>query len=70
MSDEYPIELPDDLAVSVGDGTGHKQYRTCQECGCDCVPEYAGSDDKGARIAFVCSEHGLHSVVDPFEGIR
>jgi hypothetical protein len=24
----------------------------------------------GARIAFVCPEHGLHSVVDPFEHLR
>lgn len=70
MSDEHPIELPEGLVIQVGDGTGNEQYRTCQECGRDCVPEHAGSDGMGARIAFVCPEHGLHSVVDPFEHLR
>ena len=70
MSDERPIELPEGLVIQVGDGTGNEQYRTCQECGRDCVPEHAGSDDMGARIAFVCPEHRLHSVVDPFEHLR
>ncbi|WP_125098686.1 hypothetical protein [Leucobacter chromiireducens] len=45
-------------------------------CGRDCEPEPfstgIGEDGPsgGIRIAFVCPEHGLHSVVDPFEGRR
>jgi hypothetical protein len=29
-----------------------------------------GGDGLGARIAFVCPEHGVHSVVDLFEDKR
>ena len=45
-------------------------------CGADCVPEpfNAGANEvgysDGMRIAFSCPEHGVHSVVDPFEGSR
>lgn len=46
-----------------------KQHRTCAECGRDCQPEPFESDNE-LRIAFVCPEHGVHSVVDPFEGKR
>lgn len=46
-------------------------YRTCSECGGDCYPDpSAGADGIGVRIAFVCPEHGVHSVVDPFEDKR
>lgn len=44
-----------------------QSYRTCSECGRDCHPDpSAGADGLGVRIAFVCLEHGIHSVVDPF----
>lgn len=61
-------DLPE---IRIGDGSGNEQYRTCAECGHDCVSEpfHADSGD-GIRIAFVCPEHGLHFVVDPFEGKR
>lgn len=46
-------------------------YRTCSECGGDCYPDTsAGADGIGVRIAFVCAEHGVHSVVDPFKDKR
>ena len=46
-------------------------YRTCSECGGDCYPDpSAGADGLGVRIAFVCPEHGVHSVIDPFEDKR
>lgn len=48
-----------------------QSYRTCSECGGDCYPDTsAGADGLGVRIAFVCPEHGVHSVVDPFEEER
>ncbi|MGO3833107.1 MAG: hypothetical protein ACTJGT_03990 [Microbacteriaceae bacterium] len=58
------------MQIQLGDGSGDEQYRTCSECGKDCTPEPTGSDGLGVRIVFVCSEHGVHSVVDPFEGLR
>lgn len=46
-------------------------YRTCSECGGDCYPDPCITvEGQGARIAFVCSEHGVQSVVDPFEDKR
>lgn len=45
-------------------------YRTCSACGGDCVPEASGADGHGVRFMFVCPEHGVHSVVDPFEDLR
>lgn len=57
----------DDLSANSSWGEG---YRTCPECGGDCLPEPSGSDELGARILFVCPEHGVHSVVDPFDGLR
>ena len=65
--DEGGIEIPDDVEITVWDPNGG--HRTCAECGRDCVPEAMATDD-GMRIAFVCAEHGVHSVVDPFEGER
>jgi hypothetical protein len=46
-----------------------RQYRSCSECGRDCEPEafYAGP---GLTLAFSCQEHGVHSVLDPFDGSR
>lgn len=58
--DGVPIRTPKD-----------QSYRTCSECGGDCYPDTsAGADGMGVRIAFVCPKHGVHSVVDPFEGER
>lgn len=48
-------------------GNNDERYRTCAECGRDCEPEPVPTES-GMRIAFTCSEHGVHSVVDPFEG--
>lgn len=39
----------------------------CAECGEDCVPEPSGADGLGIRIMYVCVEHGVQTVVDPFE---
>jgi len=47
----------------------NEQYRTCAQCGTDCLPEPIEADD-GFKIAFVCAEHGVHSIVDPFKGSR
>lgn len=41
-------------------------YRSCSECDGDCSPE-PFKDANGFRIAFVCREHGIQSVVDPFK---
>lgn len=41
-------------------------YRTCSECGGDTEPQSFIADGH-IRIAFVCSQHGLHSVITPFE---
>lgn len=56
-------------------------YRRCSQpvaatgggtapCGRDCEPDPASVEGLGMRIAFVCPEHGVHSLVDPFEGRR
>ncbi|GAA1795865.1 hypothetical protein GCM10009713_02260 [Brevibacterium celere] len=49
------------------DPLGHaaESYRTCTECGGDCEPQPVPTD-AGMRIAFTCSEHGVHSFIDPF----
>lgn len=58
--DGVPIRVPTD-----------RSYRTCSVCGADCEPGPSLSvDGAGARVAFVCANHGLESVVDPFEGMR
>lgn len=45
-------------------------YRTCAECGADCEPDPLAEDGFGVRIAFVCQEHGLQTIVDPFGHLR
>ncbi|MGX1695208.1 hypothetical protein ACWIBQ_07510 [Microbacterium keratanolyticum] len=58
--DGLPIRVPADDA-----------YRTCSVCGGDCESDVSfGSDEHGARIALVCPEHGIQSLVDPFEDRR
>lgn len=55
-----PIRVPAD-----------NDYRTCSVCGGDCERDPTfGSDEHGARIAFMCPQHGLQSLVEPFEGRR
>lgn len=59
------------MEIRIGDGSGNEQYRTCAECGADCEPEpFDASAGDGIRIAFSCPEHGVHSIVDPFDGKR
>ena len=45
-------------------------YRTCSVCGGDCEPEIASDADKGARFLWVCPQHGVHTITDPFEKYR
>lgn len=45
-------------------------YRVCGVCGNDCAPDSAGADGLGMRIVFVCPDHGVQSIVDPFEDQR
>jgi hypothetical protein len=48
-----------------------EEYRTCAECGTDCVPDPGITvEDAGVRVAFVCPTHGVQSLVDPFEDLR
>ena len=47
-----------------------ESYRTCSECGGDCVPEPSGADGLGVRVMWVCPQHGVHSAVDPFAHLR
>lgn len=62
------IDGPDGLDIRVPTDDG---YRTCSVCGNDCTPDTSLSgDDIGVRIAFVCPQHGVQAVVDPFEGMR
>ena len=43
------------------------EYRTYTQCGADCSLEPFEMDE-GMRISFVCPEHGVHTVIDPFVG--
>ncbi len=45
-------------------------YRICTECGGDCFPEPSGANGFGIRIMWVCQEHGVQSIRDPFEYLR
>ncbi|MDP3949511.1 hypothetical protein [Microbacterium sp.] len=48
---------------------GDQQYRTCPKCGRDCEP-IPFATDQGMRLSFICPLHGVHTVIDPFEGAR
>lgn len=62
------INGPDGLDIRIPKDEG---YRTCAECGGDCVPDPSVTvEGLGIRIAFVCPEHGVQSLVDPFEDLR
>lgn len=47
-----------------------QRFWNCVECGRECVPELNWADGHGVRIVYVCPQHGVHSVVDPFEDMR
>lgn len=69
MSIEYEsLEGPDGLEVRVPKDDA---YRTCSVCGADCEPDTSlSANGTGVRIAWVCSEHGAQSIVDPFSDLR
>lgn len=50
-------------------GHDDESYRTCAECGRDCVPEPVPTP-QGMRVAFSCTVHGVHTMIDPFKGSR
>lgn len=56
---DVPIRTPKDQG-----------YRWCSQCGAECEPEPTAVKGLGVRFVFTCSEHGLNSVVDPFEDMR
>lgn len=45
-------------------------YRTCVACGSDCEPALVGDDRLGVRVVFSCPEHGIQTLVDPFNELR
>ena len=61
------VEGPDGLEIRTPRDDG---YRTCGACGGDRLPEPGGAGGLGVRILFVCPEHGVQSIVDPFEDKR
>ena len=50
-------------------GFGHtdQRYRTCSQCNGDYEPEPVPTSPC-MKIAFSCPAHGVHSLIDPFEG--
>ena len=59
---------PDGIEIRVAMNEDH---RTCADCGGDCVPDPSITvDGEGVRIVFVCPDHGVQSLVDPFEDLR
>lgn len=61
------IQDPQTAGDLLHDYPENQLYRTCSECGRDCPPEPL-QHEQGFRIVFMCPEHGVHTVVDPFEG--
>lgn len=47
-----------------------ESYRTCGQCGADCVPEADGAPGMGVRLVWVCALHGPQGVWDPFSELR
>lgn len=45
-------------------------YRWCAQCGAECHPDPTSIEGIGMRIAFVCADHGINVLVNPFEGQR
>lgn len=66
-----PVQMPRRRTYSEWMDQPDESYRICAECGQDCEPDTSvGADGFGVRITWVCPEHGVHSVVDPFEDLR
>ncbi|UXW87078.1 hypothetical protein NFX31_06020 [Microbacterium azadirachtae] len=61
------FETPDGIEIRV---PTDESYRSCVECGGDCYPNAIAADGLGMRIGFVCPEHGLQGIVDPFHDLR
>lgn len=66
--DNDSIEIAYDLELRVGNLS--KGYRTCPECGRGCEPVPFDAEARGIRVSFICPLHGVHTVIDPFEGSR
>ena len=49
--------------------SGSEEYRTCPECGADCVPE-PFLTDQVIHLGFTCPVHGVHTVIDPLDSSR
>lgn len=50
---------------------GGQSYRICSECDSDCIPDpFIAGKSEGIRVAFICPNCGVHSVIDPFEHLR
>ena len=55
------------MNIQIGDGSGSERYRACSQCGSGCEPDPFSLEREGIRIAFVCPNCGVESVIDPFE---
>jgi len=40
---------------------------TCSQCGAHCVLDPFIIEGKPPQVAFICAEHGVNAVLDPFE---
>ena len=63
----HEFEGPDCTVIRV---PKDESYRTCPACGGDCEREPSMVTGLGIRIASICPEHEVHSVIDPFEDKR
>lgn len=61
------IDGPDGLEIRV---PTDESYRTCATCGGDCEPDPMAQDGLGVRVAWVRPQHGVQTMVDPFEDLR
>lgn len=62
------VKGPDGLGIRI---PKDQRYRTCGECGKVCTPDTGlSTDGHGVRITYVCPDHRVHSIVDPFQDMR
>lgn len=61
------LSIDEDGAITA---SSDESYRTCTECGGDCIPETIAHDGLGIRWLFACPRHGAQSLVDPFAKLR
>jgi hypothetical protein len=61
------FETPSSVRLNI---PRNQDYRTCSECSSDCSPGANAIDGIGLCIASVCAEHGVQSIVDPFNDER